>query len=62
MRFKFGGDTFVYYFCVVGQRINENVFCERYSARIGQPMMLYTKDLRVEGNLLYLPVYMTPFI
>lgn len=39
-----------------------DVFCERYSARIGQPMMLYTKDLRVEGNMLYLPVYMTPFI
>lgn len=39
-----------------------DVFRERYSSRIGQPMMIYTKDLRSEGGVFYLPVYMTPFI
>ncbi|MBD5350721.1 MAG: ATP-binding protein [Bacteroides sp.] len=39
-----------------------DVFCERYSARVRQPIMIYTKDLRWEGGMLYLPVYMTPWI
>lgn len=39
-----------------------DVFCERYSSRLGLPIMIYTKDLRWEGGVLYLPVYMTPFL
>lgn len=39
-----------------------DVFREKYSSRIGQPFILYTKDLRNENGILYLPVYMTPFI
>ncbi|MDE6484116.1 MAG: AAA family ATPase [Duncaniella sp.] len=39
-----------------------DVFCEKYSSRIQQPIMIYTKDLRKEGNMLYLPTYMTPLI
>lgn len=39
-----------------------DVFCERYSSCIGEPIMLYTKDLQKEGSLLYLPVYMTPLL
>lgn len=39
-----------------------DVFCDRYSSRIGQPYIIYTKDLRWEGGLLYMPVYMTSFI
>ena len=39
-----------------------DVFRERYSSRIGCPIMLYTKDLRWENGLLYLPVYMTPML
>lgn len=35
-----------------------DVFCDRYSSRTGTPIVLYTKDLRREGSLLYLPVYM----
>lgn len=35
-----------------------DVFCEKYSSRVGTPIILYTKDLRKEGSLLYLPVYM----
>lgn len=39
-----------------------DVFRERYSSRIGCPIMLYTKDLRWENGLLYLPIYMTPML
>lgn len=33
-------------------------FKDKYSSRIRQCYLLYTKDLRKEGNLIYLPVYM----
>lgn len=39
-----------------------DVFRERYSSRIGHPVLIYTKDLRREGGILYIPPYMTPFI
>ncbi len=39
-----------------------DVFSERYSHRVGQPVMIYTKDLRWENGMLYIPAYMTPFI
>ena len=39
-----------------------DVFCEKYSSRVGRPVMLYTKDLKTEGNMLYLPVYMTSLL
>lgn len=39
-----------------------DVFCEKYSDRINQPIMIYTKDLRWENSMLYLPAYMTPFL
>ncbi len=37
-------------------------FCEKYSNRIGSRYILYTKDLRKDKNILYLPVYLTQFI
>lgn len=39
-----------------------DVFRERYSAKVGSPVMLYTKDLRSEQGMLYLPVYMAPLL
>lgn len=39
-----------------------DVFREKYSSRIGTPILLYTKDLRKEHGILYLPVYMTMLI
>ncbi len=39
-----------------------DVFCERYASRVGQPYMIYTKDLRKDGTVVYLPSYMTPLI
>ncbi|MCM1042274.1 MAG: AAA family ATPase [Bacteroides sp.] len=35
-----------------------DMFSQKYSARIGKRILLYTKDLRKEGGVLYLPIYM----
>lgn len=35
-----------------------DVFCRKYSSRISTPYLLYTKDLRKQANMVYLPVYM----
>lgn len=32
-------------------------FCAKFSSRISRPTMLYTKDLRKDSDMLYLPVY-----
>lgn len=37
-------------------------FCLKFSSRIGKRILLYTKDLRKEGETIYLPVYMTPLL
>lgn len=37
-------------------------FCEKYSSRISSKYLIYTKDLRREGGIDYLPVYMTMFV
>ena len=34
----------------------------KYSDRINKKYVIYTKDLRWEGGILYLPVYMTMFL
>ena len=34
-------------------------FCEKYSSRIGQRYVLYTKDYFKQGNTIYLPIYYT---
>ncbi len=34
-------------------------FCRKYSGRIGSRYLIYTKDLRKEGDVLLVPVYMT---
>lgn len=39
-----------------------DVFCQKYSSRIGTPTMIYTKDLRWEGGVLYIPAFMTPLV
>lgn len=37
-------------------------FAEKYSDRIAHKYIVYTKDLRKEGDILYLPIYMTPLL
>ena len=39
-----------------------NAFCKKFSARIKNKYLIYTKDLRREGDVLYLPAYMTMFL
>ncbi len=35
---------------------------ERYGNRIGEAFVIHSKDLRVDGNIVYVPIYMMPFI
>ena len=37
-------------------------FCKKYSSRIGKRFLIYTKDLRKDGEILMVPVYMTPLL
>lgn len=39
-----------------------DLFCEKFSSRINKSYLIYTKDLRKEGNIIYLPAYMTQFL
>ena len=39
-----------------------DAFCEKYSSRVGNRYLLYTKDLRKDGETLLIPVYMTPLL
>ena len=36
-----------------------DTFCDKYSSRIGQKYVLYTKDYHKDGNIIYLPIYFT---
>ncbi len=37
-------------------------FCQKFSSRIKRPIILYPKDLKHDGELLYLPVYMVTLL
>ena len=39
-----------------------DVFCEKYSSRIGERILLYTKDYKKDGPTQCIPVYFTPFL
>ncbi|MCQ2310662.1 MAG: AAA family ATPase [Paludibacteraceae bacterium] len=39
-----------------------DAFCEKYSSRIAQRYLLYTKDIQKQGEIVLLPVYLTPFL
>lgn len=39
-----------------------DAFGKKFSGKIGQKYLIYTKDLRKDGNLLCLPIYMTMFL
>lgn len=39
-----------------------DLFCEKFSSRIGERVLIYTKDYRKEGAVHYLPIYFTPFL
>lgn len=37
-------------------------FCKKFSDRIGSRYLIYTKDLKKDGEVSLVPVYMTPFL
>ena len=39
-----------------------DAFCGKFSARIKNKYLIYTKDIRKEEDVLYLPAYMTMFL
>lgn len=39
-----------------------DAFCKKYSDRVGQRYLIYTKDLQKDDQTLLLPVYMTPLL
>lgn len=39
-----------------------DAFCDKYSARIGEKYLVYTRDYFREQSITYLPVYMMPFV
>ena len=39
-----------------------DAFCGKFSSRIRNKYLIYTKDMRKDGDVLYLPVYMTMFL
>jgi len=39
-----------------------DAFCEKFSSRVGERILLYTKDYQKDGATTCLPVYMTPML
>lgn len=39
-----------------------DAFCKKFSNRVKDPMLVYTKDLEQDGGTTLLPVYMAPFL
>lgn len=39
-----------------------DVFCTKYASRVGQKILLYTKDYHKEGNTTCLPIYYAPLL
>jgi predicted AAA+ superfamily ATPase len=37
-------------------------FTKKFDKRLGKKYIIYTKDLKVEDNIVYIPVYMTMFL
>ena len=39
-----------------------DAFCKKFSSRVKDPTLVYTKDLEQDGGTTLLPVYMAPFL
>jgi len=39
-----------------------DAFCEKFSSRVGERYLIYTKDFHKDGETTCLPAYMTPFL
>ena len=38
------------------------VFCKKFTSRIGEKIVVHTKDYKRDAGITYLPIYMLPFI
>lgn len=38
-----------------------DTFCKKYSHKVKDPLVIYTKDFQKEGNIKFLPIYLLPF-
>lgn len=39
-----------------------DIFCQKYSTRVSDKYLVYTKDLKIKEDILMIPIYMLPFI
>jgi predicted AAA+ superfamily ATPase len=39
-----------------------DAFCQKFSSRVKNRYLIYTKDLHQEGEMVYLPVYLVQFL
>ena len=39
-----------------------DVFCDKFSSRIRDKYVVHTKDFKRENGIIYIPIYMVPFI
>ena len=44
---------------VSNRHVSLDMFCEKYHNRDKDPVVIHSKDLRIDGGVEYLPVYMT---
>ena len=44
------------------RHVSLDLFCEKYSDRIGKKYLAYTKDICKDKDVIFLPVYLIPFI
>jgi hypothetical protein len=47
---------------VSGKHASLDRFIEKYHGRIGESFVVHSKDLRTDGKIAYLPIYMTMFL
>jgi hypothetical protein len=47
---------------VSGKHASLDRFMNKFSSRVGEGYVIHSKDLKVDGNIVYLPIYMTMFL
>lgn len=42
--------------------VSLNKFCKKFERQLSTPYVIHYKDLKIEGSIVYLPIYMTPLL
>jgi predicted AAA+ superfamily ATPase len=45
-----------------GRHVSLDRFMEKFSSRVKTAYVVHSKDLRVDGKIVYIPIYMTMFL